>query len=232
MILTNPTGGDIWGAELSYRFVVPSGFEDSYVRLENSPPISKIDVGNSEDKSQGDYLVGLAVPIPPSEAAVLVTWRFVFTEEFPMDIYLGPASPQSIEDGFPAYFDADSLRAMGSSSGSFDLPVATVNGGVSGVPEPDLPSLVVLEQCRPNPFNPRTTIRYSIAQEGRVILSVHDLSGQLVRVLVDGKVVGAGGHEAVWDGLDSSGREAASGIYFCRIEALEVSETRRMTLVR
>jgi FlgD Ig-like domain len=232
VILTNTTGADIYGAEFSYEFVVPAGFEDSYDRLETNIPGFSIDTGNSEDISQGDYIVGLASPLPVSDAVVLATWELVFTSDFPMDIFLGPASRQGIEDGLPAYCDADSIRTLSPSSGSVDVPVASVNGGVSHVPGSELPALVALEQCYPNPFNPRTMIKYSLAREGHVSLSVHDVSGHLVRVLVDSKNLGPGEHEVMWDGLDSAGRHAPSGVYFYRIEALGASVTKRMTLVR
>ena len=110
--------------------------------------------------------------------------------------------------------------------------VATVNGGVSSVPVQDLQKLVVLQQCQPNPFNPRTMIKYSMARAGRVSLVVHDLSGEIVRVLLNGEMVDPGEHEVIWSGVDKAGREVSSGVYFYRIEALGESETKRMTLVQ
>ena len=232
VIITNPTAANIWGAELSYQFVVPPGLENSYARLGNSLPPQAVDLGNSENVSQGDYIVGLASPLPQSAAVIFVTWELVLMDNFPMDIFIGPAVSQSIDDGLPAYSAGGAIVALGLPSGSVYTSVATVNGGVSDVPEQDLRSPVVLEQCRPNPFNPRTTIKYSMAREGRVKLLVHNVSGHTVRVLVDGEIVGPGAHEAVWNGLDNEGGPVASGVYFYRIEALGVSETRRMTLVR
>jgi len=232
VIITNPTAADIWGAELSYQFVVPSGFENSYARTSNGLPPQAVDLGNSEDPLQGDYIVGLASPLPQSSAVVFVTWELVLMDDFPVDIFLGPASAQSIEDDLPAYAADGSVVTLVVSSGNVGLPVATINSGLSNVPGQSVQSPVVLEQCQPNPFNPRTTIKYSMAKEGRVRLLVHDISGRVVRVLVDSEIVGPGGHEVVWDGSDSTGGEMASGVYLYRIEALGVSESKRMTLVR
>ena len=176
--------------------------------------------------------MGLAVPLPPSPTVVLVTWELVLFDDFPLDIHIGPAVYQSIEDGLPAYSSNGSVLAMSPASGSAGVPVATINGGVSAVPEHISRNQVLLEQCQPNPFNPRTTIRYSLAREGRVTLVVHGISGRTVRVLVADENVGPGEHDVVWDGLDGAGGEAASGVYFYRIEALGVSKTMRMTLVR
>jgi hypothetical protein len=75
-----------------------------------------------------------------------------------------------------------------------------------------------LSHARPNPFNPVTTLEYSIAASGRVTLRVYDLAGREVRTLVD-RDVEAGEHKVVWDGTTDSGQRAASGVYFVRMEA-------------
>jgi parallel beta-helix repeat protein len=70
----------------------------------------------------------------------------------------------------------------------------------------------------PNPFNPKTTIEYVVPDAGGAVrLAVYDLSGRLVRSLVDGEQP-AGKHVAVWDGRDDRGRELGSGVYFYRLE--------------
>jgi len=74
-----------------------------------------------------------------------------------------------------------------------------------------------LGHARPNPFNPRTTIAYSLAAESRVLLRVFDCAGRVVRTLVDADVE-AGPHTAVWDGTTDTGNRAASGVYFVRME--------------
>lgn len=232
VIITNPTIANIQGFELGYQFVVPPGFEDSYELLGDSLPPQPVDVGLKYNLSQGDYIVGLGSPLPHSTAVIIVTWDLVLTEDFPMDIFLGPVLPQSIDDGLPAHCTVDSVFSLGLSSGNVAVAVATVNGGVSDVPRQFPPNTVVLEQCQPNPFNPRTTIKYSLAREGLVTLLVHDISGRTVRVLLDGQMVGRGGHEVIWDGLDSAGKETASGVYFYQIKALGTTATKRMTLVR
>jgi len=74
-----------------------------------------------------------------------------------------------------------------------------------------------LSQARPNPFNPRTTIEYSIAAPGYVTLRVYDLAGRVVRTLVD-RDVEPGEHKVVWDGTTDAGQRAASGVYFVKME--------------
>ncbi len=89
-----------------------------------------------------------------------------------------------------------------------------------------------LEQNFPNPFNPVTTISFSLTAPGPVRLSVYDVSGRLVRILVDEGEVTAGDHEAIWSGQDQSGRAAAAGVYFYNLETEGYSRTRRMTMVK
>ncbi len=84
----------------------------------------------------------------------------------------------------------------------------------------------------PNPFNPQTTIAFELGRRDAVSLRVFDVSGRLVRVLVDGEIYASGRHETVWNGRDDAGRQLASGAYFYRLEAGDFSETKRLVLVK
>lgn len=83
----------------------------------------------------------------------------------------------------------------------------------------------------PNPFNPRTTIRFALPEPGLVRLSVFDVSGRLVRTLVDESMT-AGSHEVAWDGRDATGRGVGAGSYLVRMEFGGRVETSTMGLVR
>ena len=74
-----------------------------------------------------------------------------------------------------------------------------------------------LHQNAPNPFNPVTTIRYSVAQAGKATIRIYNVSGSLVRTLVEGHHA-AGPYSARWDGRDDHGRHLASGVYFYKLE--------------
>jgi plastocyanin len=89
-----------------------------------------------------------------------------------------------------------------------------------------------LYQNTPNPFNPKTIISYTLLESAPVNLGIYDLSGRLVRTLVNGEVVGSGLQETVWQGRDETGRQVAAGVYFYRLEAGAFSEAKRMTLVK
>ncbi len=93
-------------------------------------------------------------------------------------------------------------------------------------------SVTQLRPNFPNPFNPETTIRFSLARAGSATLRIVDLKGRHVATLVR-EDLGAGDHSVQWFGQDDRGRAVASGIYVYRLESAagEVA-TRSMTLVR
>lgn len=93
------------------------------------------------------------------------------------------------------------------------------------------PAAVGLEQNRPNPFNPRTTIAFRVARPGPADLRIHDLAGRLVAVLHHGDLA-AGRHEVTWDGLDDRGRAVASGTYVYRLVVGDRVVSRRMSLLK
>lgn len=88
-----------------------------------------------------------------------------------------------------------------------------------------------LAQNHPNPFNPRTEIRFSLEQAGSARLRVFDAGGRVVKVLADGPLP-AGQHQVVWDGTDARGNAVASGVYFYRLETDEHSVSKRMVLLK
>ncbi len=94
-----------------------------------------------------------------------------------------------------------------------------------------IPAVFALEGNYPNPFNPSTTLRFSIPNDGKVKLSVYNLKGQKVVDIVDGTLA-AGSHQAIWHGKDSQGRSVASGIYFTRLEQGKSSKVHKMVLMK
>jgi PKD repeat protein len=83
----------------------------------------------------------------------------------------------------------------------------------------------------PNPFNPSTTISYTLAADTYVTLKVYNTLGQEVASLVDGDLA-AGLHTAVWNGRAQDGAQVASGIYLYRLVAGDVVQTQKMMLMK
>jgi parallel beta-helix repeat protein len=88
-----------------------------------------------------------------------------------------------------------------------------------------------LSQNYPNPFNPQTIIEYTLPKSCWVKLTIHNILGQTVRTLID-RYETKGTNRVLWDGKDKVGNAVASGIYFCRLQAGDFSETKKMLLLR
>jgi hypothetical protein len=83
----------------------------------------------------------------------------------------------------------------------------------------------------PNPFNPETTISYSIPQNGGVVMNIYNLRGQLVKHLLHENQT-AGIHSLTWNGKNDNNNPVASGVYFCRISSDGKQQTRKMLLLK
>ena len=126
---------------------------------------------------------------------------------------------------------------MGTTDGSWqfsgwnidDVEILGLQSGVTAAG--DTPVAVNLRGAAPNPFNPRTEIRFTVAQSGAVRLLVHDARGRLVKVLADGQLP-AGDHALAWDGTDEAGRRLGSGVYFARLEAGGETRTSKLVMVK
>ena len=99
-------------------------------------------------------------------------------------------------------------------------------------PADDVPAPVTtLAGAHPNPFNPKTTLRFSLAERQRATLRLYDLTGRRVRTLLD-ETRDAGDHAVDWNGRDDAGRRLASGIYLVRFEAAGVREEEKLILIK
>ena len=89
----------------------------------------------------------------------------------------------------------------------------------------------MLFQNFPNPFNPLTTIEYSVAKASPVELTIYDIRGQGVRTLVRENTL-AGRYAAVWDGKNDRGRAVSTGVYFCRLTIGSSVSVKKMVLLK
>lgn len=92
--------------------------------------------------------------------------------------------------------------------------------------------LVTGPHVSPNPFRNHGTIRFEIARPSRASLSIYDVQGRRVKLLVDDRVLGAGPHAFQWDGKDDVGQEVSSGVYFCRLGVGSSRQVGRIVLRR
>ncbi|HUU29016.1 MAG TPA: PQQ-binding-like beta-propeller repeat protein [archaeon] len=126
-------------------------------------------------------------------------------------------------DRLIAYFESQDASGKGNGKGKKGASLSAAK----------LISKMQLLQNNPNPFNPSTTISYSVPEGAseRITLKVYNLRGRLVRTLVQ-DVREAGNYTVFWDGTDETGRRVSSGVYFYRIQAGEFVQTRKMVLVK
>lgn len=125
--------------------------------------------------------------------------------------------------GIPGGTDLDDVQ--------FDLSV-TVDGGAVGAPVAVASvARTGFTTLRPNPFRAASEIRFGLVRPVRTRLAIVDVTGRAVRTLTDGTLP-AGEHGVTWDGRDASGGAVAPGIYFVRLTAGDVTETRKVARIR
>ena len=121
-------------------------------------------------------------------------------------------------------------RLIGETIGieAFQLADQYIEGTITGLNEFDdiLPSEYVLHSNFPNPFNPVTTLKYSLPVAGHVVLTIFDLRGREIERLVSAER-SAGVHAVVWNATTS-----ASGVYFYRLQSGNFIQTKKMVLLK
>ena len=95
----------------------------------------------------------------------------------------------------------------------------------------ETPARFAINGNYPNPFNPQTTISFSLAQPGIIDLSIFDIAGRHVVTLIAGEQT-AGDHKVIWTGRNEKGVNVASGVYFARLRDGDHVSTMRMSLIK
>ncbi len=103
--------------------------------------------------------------------------------------------------------------------------------GEEGEQEDNVPSITQLHSNYPNPFNPSTSISFSIPEEAKVSLKIFNIKGQRVKTLYTG-FAEAGKHTMTWNGEDENNKPVASGIYFYKLKSSEFEKVKKMLLLK
>lgn len=187
---------------------------------------------------------------PPKPAALVLGLAFVALGSWQVWAAITDGTTQAAVTGGGGFASHSGFGLVG----SVGQPVAGPSSGTNGVGEnyelwsgvwPGAPNPVKtavgdpgatpavhrLLGAWPNPFNPRTEVRFELASTTRVRVRVHDVRGRLVRTLTD-ELLPSGQHQVIWDGTDRSGRRVASGTYYLRLEADDRVETRKVSLLK
>jgi hypothetical protein len=95
-----------------------------------------------------------------------------------------------------------------------------------------MPNDYKLHANYPNPFNPTTTIAFTLPLDKAVSVRVFDVTGRLVRTLVDNQLYNAGTYEGVWDGTSDAGNTVASGSYLYTLEYGNFRQSKTMVMIK
>ncbi|MFO7659635.1 MAG: FlgD immunoglobulin-like domain containing protein, partial [Candidatus Cloacimonadaceae bacterium] len=189
---------------------------------------------------------GLTVTAEPEQSTVNLSWIAPEEPFYPVQAYkvyrrLGPGNYSLVGQISNTFFE-DNLTLEGHYYYYVCAVYTAGEGAPSEVAELDFPvvsnpdehiEVLVnrLDSNYPNPFNPTTTIAYSLAKRGKVNLKIYNTKGQLVKTLID-DMQPEGRHSVVWNGLDSNGKAAASGMYLYRMSTDGYSSVRKMMLLK
>lgn len=212
IISESAAGGDILDVEIisdtkGFAIIATPAFVNELIAFN---PTTGTKIGASM-YAPGDYILN---DCEPSPLGLLLTDRKptdpgirCFDMATNLQIPGGP-----VDVGLPPF---DILVNDGSPTGAGDTPSAATHLGPN----------------YPNPFNPSTSIPFTLARAGRVTLRVYDVSGRVVATLVDG-VTAAGEHVTHWDGRDARGLRASSGVYLARLDVDGTIDTRKLVLLK
>ncbi len=120
------------------------------------------------------------------------------------------------------------VKAVYSSGSESDLATIEFTDNNNHV---EIPKVTKLNKNYPNPFNPETTISYSVKNAGPVSINIFNIKGQKIRTLVN-EDKAAGNYKVVWKGLDNNNKKVASGIYFYRMKSGNYTSTKKMILMK
>jgi hypothetical protein len=147
---------------------------------------------------------------------------------------ISPGVTRSFTVGYEAGSTIQTIEtSLEISTNDPDMPAISIPLMVSPSSNDNLvnPTITALNGNFPNPFNPVTSIRFSLKEASDVKLSIYNMKGQLVSNLVNAPM-NAGNHQLVWNGRDDKGSPVASGIYLYRMEAGSYRATQKMMLMK
>jgi len=211
-------------------------------------------VNNDSDYAPFDTVPELMISISPNEgdswSTPMVMSRLTHTEFKNIPTYVWPADKlfitETAQNGKPLtarlYFMYTDDHFFGPETQGIGPPGADIFFAAMDIDVSDLewegnttdvtvPRVAMLNQNFPNPFNPSTTIQFTMPRAGHVSLNVYNVRGQLVRTLVNENRP-EGLQSVQWTGNDNNNRTVASGVYFYKIETDGKSEVKRMVLMK
>ncbi len=205
--------GEDWAIQMSMDLLPTQGEWTLYAYV-------RADLFNGMDPQSPAFYMG----VYPGEIMEIPVSAMV---EGQYAVFEFPNMPISYQTGRTIWFSCGSA----SENIYLDRVVAVSNLPVSET-TPVVSNIFSLGQNYPNPFNPTTTIKFSIPGQQLVDLDIFDVRGRKVISLLHREAMAPGWHSAVWQGLDSSDRRVASGVYYYRLVSGDKTRSCKMVLVK
>ncbi len=211
---------------VEYAVVQPTGTgqgNKQWERVGDNDPTSYAQITNDRNASFHKY------------RTVLDAWSYDLLAQRDLDVAPDPdlecpSDAGSVVPAAAAEFSS-AIRWILNISNPLNIGLCMEPPVVEDAPETPPPvSVTALYPPRPNPFNPRTTIRYSLAAAGPATIEIFDVQGRRVRRLIHGPQT-AGPHEVIWDSTNDAGRKVGAGVYWYRLSAPGYTSNRRMVVV-
>jgi hypothetical protein len=193
--------------------------------LDSRPPVVEITYPSGGEIFTGGEMEELVWTIDedwfnfdplPITLTVLDGEVVLWTEEIAPDpsgnyLYSWTVVDETVADAVFVVSATDHFGFFGSETSEF----FSIQGSGTSV-DPEIPLANLLEPNFPNPFNPSTTLQFSLREAAHIELSVYDLHGREVANIARGEWA-PGVHSATWNGIDLNGHSVASGVYFARL---------------
>ncbi|MCD4650397.1 MAG: T9SS type A sorting domain-containing protein [Candidatus Cloacimonetes bacterium] len=146
---------------------------------------------------------------------------------------------QFLEEGIIAYSRrTNGFYAVGEYYNDFHLSqpiknmtLSSINDSQMPIEKEKLPLPTQYLTCYPNPFNPKTTLEFTLTEPAQTELSVYNIKGQLVKSLITQRLQ-SGVHKVSWDGQDNSGHPSSSGVYFFKLSYGNEIAIKKATLLK
>jgi Tol biopolymer transport system component len=238
--LTNVNSGNVLQSSINlYRIPVAGGTPEQITFTKLDQPIPG--VYNPRVSPDGEWILFFYRTSPQS--TIVYQHLCVFNTKTKEAFQFFPDTDKSVEDAqwspdgnkvaytLKSYDSTDAELNGKTSIYIIDFPTASMSRLQPTAVSDAAPIGFALTGNYPNPFNPTTTISFTLPASGAATLSVYSITGQKVRELVSGHL-SAGVHSVVWDGLDASGKQVSSGVYLSRLSMGNHTAAGRMLLAK
>jgi hypothetical protein len=205
-----------------------SGWSPGRVRLGDhpEPPVDPTLHNDPSYVSQDIYVSDLQSPTPGNPNWGIPGYLSIRGGDFAAQ-FLG----QNFQPGQEPFKGPDAVGPAVYTEVEWAVMICPTGSAVEGEEGSLTPKSFELNQNYPNPFNNQTVIKFNLRRPAEVSLAIYNILGQKVRTLVEGRS-NAGSQTFGWDGKDEKGNDLSSGIYFYQLKAGELTETKRLVLLK